>query len=242
MRHAGSRWMLVMLIGAALAGMTHAGEPEYGFGGGGPGFGLLMADLTEIDEFLEWVGFAPFEGSLSLAGGGGRGGSVPGPVLGGAGWGAWIESQESDSLVQFVVGFGGFDLGYAVGGDERSVLTFGALFGGGGAELALTEYPPIVYTALSPRGIVVHPIRQTCDGVFAFVAPYVDVQIQLLGWMGVGIRAGYLWAPLELSWRDAGPLDPPDLSPSGPFVQFSVVFGGIGRLEPGVTVEEGTNP
>jgi hypothetical protein len=231
MRHARLRWLSVVLIITALAGTALADEPEYGFGGGGPSLGLFRPDLTEINGFAEGAGFAPFGDDLILVGGGGRGGSVPGPALGGAGWGAWIESQEGDVRAEFGVGLGGLELGFALGGDEHSVLTFGTLLGGGGAELVLTQYPPIVYTALSPRGIAVHLAQQIYNSVFAFVAPYVDMQIQLLGWMGLGVRAGYLWAPLELHWSHNGPLDPPDLSPSGPYVRFSVVFGGIGRLE-----------
>jgi hypothetical protein len=243
MRHAGSRWMLMLLIGAALAGTVRADEPEFGFGGGGPGFGLFMPDLTEIDEFIAGAGFAPFDGELTLVGGGGRAGTVPGPVFGGAGWGAWTESQGGNVHAEFGVGLGGPEIGFAIGGTERSALSIGTLFGGGVAELILTEYPPIVYTDLAARGIVVNPAQQTYDSIFAFVAPYIDMQIQLLSWIGLGVRAGYVWAPFELNWEDPGPLDAPDLALSGPYVRFSIVFGGIGRPEPEAhTTGETTSP
>ena len=60
--------------------------------------------------------------------------------------------------------------------------------------------------------------------------PYLDMQIQLLSWMGLSARVGYLWAPVELDWSDNGQLDSPqDLSPSGVYVRCSIMFGGIGR-------------
>lgn len=232
MRQMGSRWMLAVLITAGLAGTALAGEPGYVVGGGGPSFGLFMPKLTEINEFVGGAGFAPFDGYLLLAGGSGRGGVVPGPTFGGGGWGAWIESWEGDLRAEYEIGLGGLDLGLAVGGNERSVLTLGALLGGGGAELVLTEYPPIEPFGVGPQGIVIEPTQQTYDSAFAFVAPYVDMQVQLLDWLGLGVRAGYVWAPFELNWHDEGPLEPPDLSPSGWYVRFSVVFGGIFSTEP----------
>lgn len=112
------------------------------------------------------------------------------------------------------------------------MLTFGALLGGGGAELALTEYPPIESLGLAPRGIIVEPAQQTYDSIFAFVAPYADMQVQLLDWLGLGVRVGYVWAPFEVKWHDEELLDPPDLSTSGWYVSFSVVFGEIFSMEP----------
>ena len=115
----------------------------------------------------------------------------------------------------------------AIGGSVRSVLTVGALFGGGGAELILTEYPPTILESVRPNGIVVEPTQYTYNSVFPFVAPYIDAEIHLLPWMGLAVRAGYVWSPFELNWADAGPLVAPFLAPVGPYVRFSVVFGGI---------------
>jgi len=219
------------LLVLSLAGMALAVEPEYGFGGGGPGLGLFMPDLTAIETFVEGAGFPSFDGDPFLIGGGGRGGLIPGLAFGGAGWGAWIESRQGNLKADFGVGLGGFDLGFAVGGDERSVLTLGGVIGGGGAELVLTEHPVAVPVGRTPRGIIVEPTQQIYDSAFAFIAPYVDIQIQLLGWMGLDVRAGYVLTLFELNWQDKGTLDPPSLAPPGPFVQFSIVFGGIGKIE-----------
>ena len=222
--------LIALLVALTSVSSVLAAEAEYGVGGGGPGIGLFLPDLTEINAFVSGAGFSPFEGNLFLIGGGGQGGLIPGPSYGGSGWGAWIESRDGDLYAEYGLGLGGFEMGYAVGGDENSLLALGLTIGGGGAELILTEYPPIHPYSVDPRGIVPEPTRFTYDSVFFFAAPYADVRIQLLSWMGLGLRAGYVWAPIEFNASDDGPLEAPRLAPSGIYVQFSVVFGGIGEI------------
>jgi len=237
-----ARLMLVVTL-ALLATLAAIGqEAEYGFGGGGPGVGQLMSDLGAINEFVEGAGFARFSGNPLLVGGGGRGGLVPGPVFGGAGWGAWIESREGERHAEYGVGLGGFDMGYAIGGSNRSVLTVGGLFGAGGAEIIFTEYPPSEASGIGPGGLVIEPERTTYDSFFAFAAPYIDMQIQLLDWVGLGVRACYVQPIFELAGSSSGPLDPPNLAPSGPYVRFSIVFGGFGALEPTPSAEPDLRP
>ncbi len=238
MRYAALRWLSIVLIAGTLTSAALAEEPEHGFGGGGSGLGLFMPDLSEINAFVEGAGFPTLDGNLFLVGGGGRGGVVPGPVFGGSGWGAWIESENANLHAEYGLGLGGFELGFAIGGNERSVLSIGAVMGGGGVELILTEYPPIVLEGSTPRGIVVEPTRHVYDSGFAFVDPYVDMQIHLLAWMGLGLRAGYVLPLFELNWRDEGPLDAPPLAPSGLYVRLSVVFGGFGLMDSEATVDE----
>jgi hypothetical protein len=231
MRRSGELVLVGAILCAAVAVGVAATEPQIGFGGGGPGFGIFMPPLTAINTFVSEAGYAPFDGDLALIGGGGRGGVAPGPVFGGAGWGAWITSRRGDFNAEYGVGLGGFDAGYGVGGSSRSVLTVGTLLGAGGAEVILTEHTSVPLNGLSPRAIVVEPTVQTYDCFFVFAAPYVDVQIQILEWMGFGLRAGYVWSPLEINWQDDGPLDAPSLAPSGLFIRFSIMFGGIGTIE-----------
>jgi len=231
MVHARSQWLAAVLIAVALAGAVGASEPEYIIGGGGAGFGLSMPDLAEINEFVDGAGFAPFGDRMMLIGGGGRGGFVPGPMFGGAGWGAWIESRRGNFHAEYGVGLGGFDMGYGIGGTERSVLTIGAVVGGGGAEVVLTEDPVPTNQGIGSRGVVVEPTRQVYDSAFAFVAPYLDVQIQLLDWMGFAVRAGYVLPLFELNGQDQGPLYAPALALAGPYVRVSVVFGAITAVD-----------
>ncbi|MBU0595454.1 hypothetical protein KJ567_02055 [Candidatus Bipolaricaulota bacterium] len=106
------------------------------------------------------------------------------------------------------------------------------VLGVGGAELILTEMSAIEPLGSGPQGIIVEPTQETFDSLFALAAPYIDAQIQFVDWIGLGIRAGYLWAPFELNWSDTGEFDPPRLAVSGLYVRFSVIFGGFGRIEP----------
>ena len=232
MRSLACRGLWVVCTVIALAGAAWAAEPEFAFGGGGPGVGLFQADLADINAFVESAGFPVFDGHPILVGGGGRGGVAPGLTYGGAGWGMWIEAEAGALHAEYGAGLGGFDLGFAFGADEHSLLTIGALIGGGGAELMLTEKAVVTNEGRSPAGIVVEPTRQVYDSAFALVAPYVDIQIQLLDWMGLGIRAGYVLPLFELNWEDTGPLDAPDLALPGPFVRLSLVFGGLEDVRP----------
>ena len=233
MRAPKGRWLVVaVLVGAALTCAALAQEPEFALGGGGPSVGLAMPNLTEINEFVEGAEFEPFDGNLLLIGGGGRGGLVPGPAFGGAGWGAGIESQRGNLHAEYATGLGGLDMGFAIGGTDRSVLAIGAVIGGGAAELILTEEPVATSDGVSLLGIVVEPAQWTYDSAFAFFAPYADAQIQLLDWMGLSVRAGYLLPLFEVIWSGDQSLDLPDLAPFGAYVRFTIAFGAITDLRP----------
>jgi len=225
-----NRFCLVLgflLLCVAISGAAQ--EFEYVVGGGGPGIGAFMPDLAEINMFVSDAGFAPFEGNLFLIGGAGRGGLVPGPTFGGSGWGAWVTSTQGDLEAEYGVGLGGFDLGYAIEGSENAVVTIGLLMGMGGADLTLTGSPsnPIPV----PLGIVPAPTEQVYNSVFLVLAPYADMQIALLDWVGISVRAGYVWSPLSYDWHDAGLPDAPNLALDGLYIHVTVAFGGIFGME-----------
>jgi len=233
MRRPCTTGLLALLLLATLGSASAlAADPVLAFGGGGVGIGALFTRLDEINAFAESTGYPSLDGAVFLIGGGGRGGVAPGIAIGGAGFGAWIESEDNGQHTEFSLGLGGFDLGFAVAGSSRSVLACGAWLGGGAAELALTELPPTDPLSLHPQGIIPEPTRQTYDAVFGLVAPYVDMEVGLLNWMGLGVQIGFVWCPFELNWYDEGSLDPPALAPFGPYVRISVVFGGIVDLRP----------
>ena len=231
---------MVLLIALPVAGMANAGsaqEPPMGFGDGGPMVGLFLPDLDEVNGFLVDHGFAQLDEMLIVAGGGGRGGVIGGLAVGGMGWGGWVESNREELVASLSIGFGGFDVGYAVGGNSRSVLTIGMVLGGGGSSLELFGYAPENGPeddrGCTPAGIIVEPTKLEFSTAFAAIQPYVDMQIQLLDWLGLAVRIGYLLAPIEISWGDAEiALYSPDLNLAGPFVGFSLGFGGIGEEEP----------
>lgn len=229
--------LLVVLPFAGMANGDTTQEPTIGFCRGGPMVGLFWPDLGEVNGFLIDHGFASLDEMLIAAGGGGRGGVIGDLVFGGIGWGGWVESNDDEMVASLSVGYGGFDIGYAVGGTSRSVLTIGAVLGGGGSSLELFGYAPENGSEndpeCTPAGIIVEPTRLQFNTAFAAIQPYVDMQVQLLDWLGLGVRIGYLLAPFEISWGDAEiALYSPDLNLSGPFVGFSLVFGGIGEEEP----------
>jgi len=232
---------VVLLIGVAIVGMANGDSAEgsaIGFGGGGPMVGLFLPDLDGVNGFLIDHGFAQLDEMLIAAGGGGRGGVIGDLVVGGMGWGGWVESNREELAASLSIGFGGFDIGYAVGGNSRSVLTIGTVLGGGGASLELFGYAPENGPESTPVGIIVEPTKLEYSTAFAAIQPYVDMQVQLLDWLGLGVRIGYLLAPIEISWGDAEiALYSPDLNLSGPFVGFSLVFGGIGVEEPEALTE-----
>jgi len=230
--------LLVVLPFVGMANGESSEESRISFGGGGPMCGLFMPDLAEVNGFLIDSGFSPLDEMLIVAGGGGHGGVIGDLVFGGMGWGAWVESPSDEKEASLGMGFGGFDVGYAVGGNERSVLTVGVVLGGGGCGLELIEHVVSEPFEHAPTGIVIEPTRTEFGSVFAAIQPYVDMQVQLLDWLGLGVRIGYLLAPFEISWGDAEiALYSPDLNLSGPFVGFSLRFGGIGAEEPKALTE-----
>lgn len=229
-------WIITLgalVLTLALTSVAHAEGGTIAFGGGGPMFGLFLPELGEVNGFLIDNGYAPFAGPLIAAGGSGRGGVIGDLAFGGLGWGASIKSENETMEACLSIGFGGFDLGYAVGGDSRSVLTIGAVLGGGGSSLEMVERSPESSPEWTPAGIIVELAKLEFNTAFVAIEPYVDMQVQLLDWLGFNVRIGYLFAPIGFSWTDVDTtLGAPDLNPSGPFVGFSVTFGGIGREEP----------
>jgi len=203
---------VVLLVGVAVVGTANGDSAEgsaIGFGGGGPMVGLFLPDLGEVNGFLIDSGFSP----------------------------RWVESNREELVASLSIGFGGFDIGYAVGGNSRSVLTIGTVLGGGGSSLELFGYAPENGPendpGCTPGGIIVEPTKLEYSTAFVAIQPYVDMQVQLLDWLGLGVRIGYLLAPIEISWGDADiALYSPDLNLSGPFIGFSLRFGGIGKEEP----------
>jgi|GEM_PF-698887 D-alanyl-D-alanine carboxypeptidase len=219
-------WLLISLL--CISGWAS----DFALGGGGPGVGLFMPYLEEINTFLSSSSFPSLNDSLILVGGGGRGGLVPGLTFGGAGWGSWTEAQDGDLTASFELGLGGFDIGFTLGGNERSAVTLGLLLGAGGSTLEMTGVPGPIPVPLTPSGIIPAPANQTYDSAFAVIAPYVDMQVHPFDWIGFNLRAGFVWTPLALHWQDEGLPNPPDLSPDGVYLRFSINFGGIFSLEP----------
>ena len=223
-------WLILgtLLLCVAIAGS--ATEFEYLASGGGPSFGAFMPDLVEINDFLSGGGFAPFEGNLLLIGGTGGVAFAPGPTLSGGGWGAWATSTQAGLEAEYGVGLGGFELGYGVVGSENTVATIGLMMGMGGGDLTLTGNP--VDPVPVPLGIIPEPTAEhVYNSIFLVLAPYADIQVNLLDFVGIRIRVGYLWSPLAYEWHDAGLPDAPHLALDGLYVHATVVFGSIFEMD-----------
>jgi hypothetical protein len=73
--------------------------------------------------------------------------------------------------------------------------------------------------------------RNGCPNPVGLPAPYADMQVAVLDWLSISVRAGYVWSPLSYDWHDAGLPDAPNLTLDGLFVHATIAFGGIFGLE-----------
>jgi hypothetical protein len=119
------------------------------------------------------------------------------------------------------------DVGVAVGGDDQSVLTFGAVLGGGANILTVTN-PLTEPEGWAPAGIVPGPVERELLHVGGFVQPYVSLAAQILPWMGFELRIGYFLPVFGVNLGDDLGIPAPSLDLSGPTVSLGILFGGIG--------------
>ena len=225
--------LLILLVGSFSSVAGAAGDELKGFGFAGPLIGLFSLDLEEVNDILIDAGYAPISEQLFTFGGGGVGGVIGGFSLGGHGWGGSVTSLLGEKQVELSLGFGGMDLAYVVGGNERSLLAFGVVIGGGSAELILRDHFPESFEAA-----ISDPTTTTLSQGFFALEPYVRFQVQPLSWLGFKLQLGYLFSfPGE--WEEGERSIPgPSLSPSGPFVGIALTFGGIGRADMEEAVKE----
>ena len=228
-------WKIVGMI-VVVASLSVAGAGQDADKAGLPfGFGVsssvaFFPDLTGVNAFLSENDLPPFGEILWGAGGYGRGGVIGGGSFGGGGWGVFASSGVGDRTAELVCAGGGFDIGWAVGGDERSVLTIGTVWGGGATVLDMAFAMPNAL-GQEPQAILIEPTGRTLGHVSAFAQPYVSLQAQLLSWMGIELRLGYLLPLFGFDFGDVVGIPTPSLDLSGPIVSLGVTFGGIGSGE-----------
>jgi len=236
--------VVVLVVVLALAGgsLVCMGEDggALGFGFGGGGMAGFFPNLDGVNAFLSENGLDPLCEFLIGGGGGGRGGVIGGMSFGGMGWGAAATSTGLDRSAEFTVGAGGFDLGFAVGGDESSVLTLGAVLGGGASILDLS-FSGVEPLHVELQGIVPEPTERTMGCAFGFVMPYVSMEAQIVSFVGLEVRIGYLVPIIGFDFGDLVGIPAPSLDMSGPFVGVSIVFGGIGGAAESGGDEAGTS-
>lgn len=238
-------WVLVtvvLLLGLPFVGLANhnnAEESGPGFGFGGLLIGLFTIELGSESEadtvngILAANGYAPLPDQMITFGGGGGGGVIGGFSFGGSGWGGSFTSIREGKKAELSLGFGGMDIAYVVGGNERSLLLIGAVLGGGGLDLTLRDRIPVSF-----EDAVADPTTVTLSQGFFAAEPYVCFQVQPLSWLGFEAHLGYLFT-LPGNWEEGGQeIAGPSLRLSGPFVGLSIAFGGIEVTDD--DVEEGT--
>lgn len=229
-------WLLVMaalLIGLPAVGLANHEDVEKtmsGFGFGGPLIGLFTLELGDkndaetVNGILAANDYATLPNWMIAFGGGGGGGVIGGFSFGGSGWGGTIDSLREGKKAELSLGFGGMDIAYVVGGNERSLLLIGAVLGGGGLDLKLRDRIPTSF-----EDAVANPTTTTLSRGFFGAEPYVRFQIQPFDWLGFEFHLGYLLT-LVGNWEEGGQeLAGPTLEVSGPFVGLSIALGGIER-------------
>ncbi len=225
--------VIITVALVALLGMGQQPEEErLSFGFGISSAVAFFPDLAGVNVFLSENSLPPFCDVLLGAGGFGRGGTIGGVAVGGGGWGVMASSCAEDRWAELVSAGGGLDIGWAIGGDKESVLTVGALWGGGATILDLSVVETNAFdAALGPVGITIDPTERSLGRVSAFVAPYVSMQSQLLSWMGFELRIGYVVPLFGLDFGDLVGIPAPSLDLGGPIVSLGITFGGIGGPE-----------
>ena len=143
------RRMWIVGLAFALAFFMAYGEEE-GFGGGGGLVGLITLNLSELNAALAAAGFPELPEGLIVTGGGGWGGILSGPVLGGLGFEGTTEALSGELRTSLTLGYGAFTLELARKLGERALLGAGIGLGGGSAELEVrTRFATDFQDALS---------------------------------------------------------------------------------------------
>ncbi len=231
--------LLCLFPFVGLADDEKLGKPVTGFGFGGPLIGLFTVELGSEDEadsingILAANGYAALPNRMFTFGGGGGGGVIGGFCFGGSGWGGSVTSIRAGKKAELSLGFGGMDIAYALGGNERSLLLVGAVLGGGGLDLKLRERIPESF-----EDAVADPTSTTLSRGFFAAEPYVGFQVQPLSWLGFEVHLGYLFT-LAGNWEEGDQeIEGPALELSGPFFGLTIAFGGIDATDMEKEIED----
>jgi hypothetical protein len=222
-------FLILACVSAMGSGLAAAEPVTRGFGFGGAMAIAFFPDMTGINTFMSENGLPSMGDFLIGAGGGGRGGVIGGPAFGGIGWGMLATSENEDGHAELIFGGGGFDVGAAIGGNERSVLTVGAVLGGGANVLTLIE-TFADSDGFTPSGVIPEPTSRELGRAVGFVQPYVSMSAQLLPWMGFELRLGYVLPVFGIDFGDLLGIPAPSLDLSGPTISVGLMFGGIGPV------------
>ena len=219
-----------MLLDASSASAQIFRRSQEGQKAGFFSAGAARIENSALDAELNAAGYPTFGRQVIVIGGGGYGVQGSGIMLGGEGYGVLTgDTVHQGRSVSLSGGFGLFNVGYMapLTGRLRAYPLLG--FGGGAANLRIGSQP----TSEPFRAFLDSPDRQTSLSRVSFLASVgggIEFRSSRSGRGAlVGVRAGYMFAPVSSAWRLDGNVvgSAPDASLAGPFVR--VIVGGGGR-------------
>jgi hypothetical protein len=220
---------ITLLTGLSASAQGFRRSPPDGGAAGFFGAGGARIDAAALDDELTATGYPTFGRQVLTIGGGGYGVHGSGILVGGEGYGVLTgDVPHQGRSVSLTGGFGLFNVGYMapLTGRLRAYPLLG--FGGGGTGLRIGAGP----TSEPFRAFLLNPDRQTHLSRVSLLAT-VGGGIEFRSSRSsrgvlVGVRAGYMFAPVSSSWRLDGNVvgAAPDASLAGPFVRVLVGGGG----------------
>jgi hypothetical protein len=227
-------FVALVFIAAMLPAASSASAQGFRRSTDGEGAGFFSAggarvETAELDDELTAAGYPTFGRQMITVGGGGYGVHGSGILIGGEGHGVFTgDAAHEGRSVSLSGGFGLFNVGYMapLTGRVRAYPLLG--FGGGGTNLRIGSAP----TDEPFRAFLDDPNRQTSltrASLLVSVGGGLEFRSsRSAGGVLVGVRAGYMFAPVSSAWRLDGNVvgSAPDASLAGPFVRVIVGAGG----------------
>lgn len=211
--------VVLCLLLVALPQVSAAKGPS-SEGRGGSWIGWFMPDLTDFNDKLESNGLPTLDGTFTLYGGGGYG-EWNNIRLGGFGGGGSLAKEEGAKRSELSMGFGGVHAA-RVWTLDKIKLEVGAVVGGGGATIVLSDGTPS-----SGDDAIVNPYDTVIDRGFFLVGPSLGARLNVTDLMAVHLSAGYLHTIGDWKHRNAKTTLSgfPDLN--GSYISIGFVFGGV---------------
>lgn len=205
---------------------------------GGMGYfmiGIGSLDIDGVNTRLEAAGMSTFSNNFLSLGGGGH--SINGNlILGGEGHGMGVgEISEGDYTSSLSVGYGFFDIGYAVYSTDAFYVYPLIGIGGGGMSVRIVERG----TSPSFNDVLENPKRGveiSTGGFLLNLSLGTDYVFAMekgkngRGGFSIGLRIGYVFTPIKGDWSmDETKLSgSPETAITGPYVRLLLGGGGFG--------------
>ena len=209
-------------------------------GPGGAGYfstGLTyLTDLNDLNDALAASGYPESNRAAIAVGGGGYGVLQSRVMIGGEGFGVIVPNENSDAReVNYAAGMGFLTIGYQAVNRNGNIVGYPLIgIGGGGSTLAFEHTGAETFS-----DVLADPNRGATlvqGSLLLQVGGGIELrseQSARTGGLFVGLRAGYVFAPVSGDWAfDEGDelRGGPDSGPSGLFVRLLIGGGGPQRV------------